>query len=342
MQQLASAARFLTPIIADKAYDYYTSGSKRNRSKSVVKTVARQSKAQTGRVVSVKKYKKKGPKKSLSLKKRVAKIEKDVRSTKAVKMGREQYYFQLRAANNQCNYHTGGMITTSVFETFMNDLKYYDFANATPAVVDVDVLQPNAVSIYNAFTIKNNYCKFEIANNNACSVSVRFYDYEYTAHTSYSPLGMMTVQDNFIGITSADTNEQVYPGDFSTILSKYVKLKSTRNFNLAPGDMVNFGISIKDFHYSPEISDILSTTYKKGDRVYLMRIEGLLAHGATTDTETGIQSVGVDCRMSRFIDIVYPSTLPYRYYELFNNAATPTGGEFERTEADTNEAKDEL
>lgn len=294
--------RFLESIFSHKG-----AGSTRkvtrsqSKRKSMPKRKAVHHVARSGSKKSVVKRSKKGSRSKKSLKARVSKLEKYGPKNACHDFRRLDSNYVANASNSAA-YRVMSAYNASIREAAIDSLKYID-RGATPASDNISLVDPTyKTDIHFA----NFYSKFCVRNNNSIPAVVDIYCFRAKDDTSLTPVDCMTATDATYGITNADINVLTYPSDFDLVKRQWSMVKHAR-LTLQAGDETFMVHTFKNDLYNPEMKDTLSTTYIKGDIIWVCRCQGIIAHDATTEENIGYADAQVDLVNYMKFLVKYPS-----------------------------------
>lgn len=317
-------------------------GSKRAKSEQGArsKTTKRGFKRDGRSSTVVRKPRKRARKKmKTSLKKRVSALERETKLTEANKIVRENSFTQLSTDINACAYYWDLLWHASTIEAQINDLKMVNPADSSVDDVNIANLATN-----HKLNLKNIFFSMVVRNNGTIPVNVSVYSLKCKSDTALDPIQLMDAEDATMDVSTASTNSMMFPSDFSSLNDIYTILK-TDKFRLRSGDEMKVVLTAKDYIYDPEGHDAKgSPTIRDGDLGFLVRLEGVLAHGSVTTGNVGRGDGAVDIERYRKFEVTYPSTAAFRYFEVAHNGSNleDAGGNAVAGGATVEELKEDL
>lgn len=207
-------------------------------------------------------------------------------------------------------------------ELVLSTLKYYN-----PSVPGTLTTAAGATGTYSkSFLFKSIYGKCTVRNNYQVPASVAIYLFKVVEDTSVSP---KTNLDNALAnLPSAPllTNPLIYPSDVVDMMPLW-KIEKTAKKVLQPGSLMEMSHAIKNVMYDPSVFDSHNLTYQTEWKsfVFLVRVQGVLAHDTTLD-EQGISGAGVDVKIDSTYIVDYEAGADIKDIVITNNASSFTNG----------------
>lgn len=257
------------------------------------------------------------PKKKKTLKKKVQILERKLKADQAYHTHRRRATAVISCTTNQSTYSTVSPATNiSVLESAMANLRYYNPAvpgtlTTADASTGTYTRQVHIASIYKKLLVRNNY-------QVPCKVTVM--SFVPKTDTDNSPV---TFYSN--GITdqtiSGSVNQSLsYISDIDMVKDNWRIVSSKTKF-LQPSQQFTITHVTRAFDYDPSNVDTHNLTYQRkyGAQIFVLRIEGALAHDTVQDEQTSTQaSVDIMCDMT--IKFVYDAGVNLNDYS-YNNTA---------------------
>jgi hypothetical protein len=237
-----------------------------------------------------------GKGKSVTLKRKVARLTKFMNQQRAVHTHRQRV-----TAKYACGTKVASVSSTDIggkisdIETAMANLRYYDPGTNTLITADAASGTYNrdiSVSIYRKFVLKNNYL---------VPVNLQVFSCIPRDTTNVGPLSLynsgMQDQGN-PGTTSA----LCYVSDCEDLKHVY-NVKALINRVVMPGGTATCRVSTPMFSYTIATNDAHNNSYQKaqGGHVFLIRVTGTLGHDTVVTAEQGLVTAGVDA----MLDVTY-------------------------------------
>jgi len=191
-------------------------------------------------------------------------------------------------------------INTTTLESVISLLKYYnpaDPANLTTADATTGTYSK-------LFMFAKNYAHLTVRNNYQTSCICTVYTCEAKSDTNIDAYTAMTNGLADIGNPTV-TSPLVYPTDSPQFNDMWRIVKTTKRM-LQAGSEMSVAHSVKPFKYDPSIIDSQSEQYQPEFKsfVFLMRVEGVLAHDSAAN-EQGTIASGIDWLMDRTFVVEY-------------------------------------
>lgn len=189
-------------------------------------------------------------------------------------------------------------------ETAIANLRYYNPAlpgtlTTANASTGTYTRQVHFEKVHDSLTLRNNY---------TAPVTLRLYICEPKNDTSVDPLTFYNdgVADQAANAEAVDTSALIYPSDINNLTSNW-RLKMKRNMVLQPGAQTTVTHTTKPFDYDPAIFDSHALQYQQKWQgfIWLIRIEGILAHDNAVGTEQLLATAKLDFRIVRTHVITY-------------------------------------
>lgn len=281
--------------------------------------IARSAKSVPVKIVSVqtaksgKSYSKSKP----TLKKQVKDLKRQVRADQAYHTNRRRQTGSVSCTTNQSTYSTISPATNvSVLESSMANLRYYNpSVPGTLTTADASTgtysRQIHIASIYKKLLVRNNY-------QVPCKVTLM--SFVPKTDTDNSPV---TFYSN--GITdqtiSGSVNQSLsYITDIDMVNDNW-RIASSKTKLLQPSQELTLTHKTKAFNYDPSNVDTHNLVYQKkyGGQIFVVRIEGALAHDTIADEQTTTQaSIDYVCDMT--LKFIYDAGGNLNDYSYANGA----------------------
>lgn len=240
--------------------------------------------------------------KQQSLKERIKRVEAKASVDMGVHIGRYRAVASLSCGNTTATYYERAFNRISEFEAVIANLQYYDPSNPgtlTTASGATGTFQRDIMfkSIYNCVRARNNYI---------FPVRLTCYFFQCKGDTNISPNTYRT--DGIADVTSSTSTLLTYPTDSQSLMDQYALVKTLKK-TLNPGDEFFGSIVHKDIKYDPSLSDSHTSEFQKRNKAgaILVRIEGIIAHNATTTSTVGTGPGQVDLDYRQTYTIEYPA-----------------------------------
>lgn len=247
-----------------------------------------------------------------SLKKKVA-----VLNTKYTKKYRT--LGALTCLTNQCAYQTLSVNSASVLEGVIDSVKYFN-PSAPGTLINVDLTAP---TYQNKVRFTKSYVGATIRNNFSVPCYVDIYMCVAKRDTSIAP--ETAISNSFTDMTNAViTNSPMYPTDAHDFKDLW-KIMKHKRIRLDAGKEFTFSSVLPAFDFDVSLSDSQTESFLKyfHGAALLLRIEGILGHGATSGT--GMMPCGVDYEFRRIHTVEYSGGVNTEYIELDDNTSAISG-----------------
>lgn len=257
--------------------------------------------------------------KTQSLSKQVKALSKRVQADQAYHTHRRRATVAISCTTNQSTYSTISPATNiTVLEGAMANLRYYNPAvpgtlTTADASTGTYTRQVHIASIYKKILLRNNYqvpCKVTVMSfvpkTDTDNSPVTFYSSGITDQTISG-----SVNQSLSFITDID------------MVNDNWRIASSKTKFLQPSQELTLTHKTKSFDYDPSNVDSHNLTYQKkyGAQIFVVRIEGALAHDTVADEQTTTQaSVDVMCDMT--IKFIYDAGVNLNDYSYANSADT--------------------
>lgn len=227
----------------------------------------------------------------------------------------------LAAENNQAMKDIAGS-STALVESALNQCRYYDPSN--PSVLLVPTLSG---SINKSYLVENTYSKLTIRNNYQVPCKLKVYLCKPKSDTSNTPSAFVTS-----GLTDSSNgsilNTNMYATDSPHLQEAYTIVK-TKTYEIQAGKEIQCTHSEKEFNYSPDFVDSHALTYQKAYKsfVWLLVLQGTLAHDSVINTEQGITQASIDIMVDLVYRVKYNAGMDLKYIyidqalDTFTNSA---------------------
>lgn len=281
--QLAyQAGRALYPSLppAQSVYKYATSGKKKRKRMPMYGPQNKGFIKRTG-------YKSVGGK---TLKKKVSALTKMVNASNATHTYRTNFTGDLFSGESNCTYTSIRYNSSTLIETALAGLRYYD-----PANPDTLVSAGGGDGTYSRrFGVHELYGKLHLRNNYTVPAKCTIYLLKPKVDTSIDPVTAFTQ-----GMTDQNnpdtTSELIYMTDsdqfnelWSIVKSKSVTIKAGGEFTMSHSE--------KPFEYDPAFFDSHQLAYQNVSRSkrWVVRMHGVLSHDTAQPLEQGLSNCGMD------------------------------------------------
>lgn len=192
-----------------------------------------------------------------------------------------------------------GMDMTEL-ESHLGALRFYD-PGTNALVTNSIVTGTYSRNLY----IQNMYTKMVFRNNYRVPCTIDVYVCIPKKDTSIGPNTAMN--NGFTDQNNPDqTSTLLYPSDSDQFKDLWTIAKHKKRI-LEPGKQFSVTHSCGRFHYDPADYDTHNMTYQKryGSHVYLIRLQGVLAHDQADTGQQGLAPCGVDYSQERITKIRY-------------------------------------
>lgn len=296
---------------AKKMYDWYRSQG--DNKKVAVKKANRNYN---------KKYKRKN--KVIRNQKTLKKQVKELKRVAESDMGTLLYRFiatgRVIAAVNSTAYFVSKYSTTSILESVLTELRYYN-----PSVPGTLTQADGTTGTFNKeFLFTKAYAKTHCVNNYQTPVEVFLYVVTPRGDTSIPPDTSVTNGLTDIGNPSS-SSRMVYPTDSTQFTDLWKIVKSDRCI-LQPGQSRSINHSIDSpFQYDPSFHDQHSFEYLQTNKnsSLLIRVQGVLGHDSVAN-EQGYLQGGIDFSTERVFEVKYAAGADIKYIHLNESLDTFT------------------
>lgn len=301
----------------------YAAGRYLNRklygNKNTNTNTKRQNRRQTGRQTGRQKYKP-FTKRQTGLKQKVNRIQKQLATSEGTYVKKTRYHDQILVANvNEVNYGTLSFNSTVSLESAIDSVKYFDPA-APGTLVTVNLA---AATYQQSVRFVNTYGRISIRNNFGVPCNATMYILKCKTDTSITPT---TAMSNSLADESASTivNPQIYPSDCHEFNDLW-RIVRSKSVYLEAGKESSISMSLPAFNYDVSRSDTQTSAYQKyfHGSAFLVRLEGVMAHGATAGY--GISKAGLDVAYDTHYVIKYPAGVNVNYIETSHTTSAFTG-----------------
>lgn len=271
----------------------------------------------------VAKYSKKGMKSGeiKNLKSKVREIAKVLENNTATSTFRKRDAFKREAAVNAMSMDSFTVNSTTILETSMANLRYYDAA--TNALVTAD---PSVGTFQRDITVKEVYAMINCRNNYQVPCKMTIYAMVPKKDTGVTPATFFTAGLADQGNPTA-TSPLVHLTD-SEILKENWKIAKSVSKQLNPGQELSCSWSHGKFEYDFSNVDTHALAFQKiyGGMVFLTRLEGVIGHDSVVTTEQGYLPVACDCEVHTKWVFEYDAGKDLQDIFIDDNADTFTNG----------------
>lgn len=229
---------------------------------------------------------------------------------------------QLLAAENQQAMKDIAGSSTALVEAALNECRYYNIS--TPATLAVPTITG---SVNKSYLVESTYSKLTIRNNYQVPCKLKVYLCKPKSDTSNTPSAFVTsgLTDSSNGSIS---NTNMYATDSPHLTEAYSIVK-TKTYEIQAGKEIQCTHSEKEFNYSPDFVDSHALTYQKAYKafVWLLVLQGTLAHDSVINTEQGITQSSIDILVDLVYKIKYNAGMDLKYtyidqsLDTFTNSA---------------------
>lgn len=243
-------------------------------------------------------YKKAGGK---TLTKKVKELTKMVNADNATHTHRVSTTGTCLSAASTIGYLQLDGLTPSMIESSLANLRYYN-----PAVPGTLTTADGSTGTFQRkFGIHSFYSKLVVRNNYRVPAKVTLYVCRPKQDTNITPYAAfsqgMTDQGNpvinrtMLFLTDSDQFNELW------------SIEKSKSFELTPGHERVYSCSSPAFEYDPSLFDSHSLNYIKHarTRIFVIRVEGVLAHDTSVTTEQGKAPSQVDCSVETKLVIKY-------------------------------------
>lgn len=233
---------------------------------------------------------------------------------------------QSTSSVNNSGYAEYNCFIVADYKAVLDNVTVYDRSNAN-ATKTVDFTL-NAVA---GATFKLNcYHKLTTCNNDLVPIDVRFYLFECNEFTDLGPTDWLNAIDGTVGAATWSSAPNMYPTDVTKACRGPQKWRiiDVMKKRLQPGDEAVVKTA-KTVEYNPQVANqAITNTYQKGDRVWMVRQIGTLAHDVTTKSNIGLSSSRLDNMAERVIHFKYEHETPLINFDVTATLDTfPVGQE---------------
>lgn len=211
--------------------------------------------------------------------------------------------------------------SATFLESSMVDLKFYDPAlPGTLKSVDfrTGTFQRNIL-------VKLHRSKILARNNYQTDAKLTIYLCKPKDDTNIAPnqAWIDGCSKNPVTISSTDLNQ--YPTDYD-FFNDLWSTKRMIHTTLSPGQSIEASHQEQDFEYDPSNYDSHALLYQREYRsfVWLIVVEGTIAHDTTVSTEQGLCQAGIDLKTDTTTILEYEGGVNMKYVESVNNLSTFT------------------
>lgn len=217
---------------------------------------------------------------------------------------------QLTAANNGINLGSYPVNTLTIIEGVIDALPVFNPAlPGTYTSVDfTSGTQQKEVEIASTKSW------IKLRNNSNQDIYVRVYLVQPKEDTSYNPRDTVTNGLTDMGSGLTVNTPLLTPLDSQQFCDLYSITKSVKR-KLLPGSELMMNHYVRSFQYDPSFADSHNLQFQArwGTHVYLVRLEGPIAHDATTTTNIGRMQAAVDIELGYVHTIKYEAGADIKY-----------------------------
>lgn len=333
VRKLAQKALLLAGGVgAKRAWPIVNKYLTRKRQRVGNKSIAMKRDGRNGRLV----YKRRRTivRRRLPLYKKVNRLERSLASKTAEVWCRDYAPGQVLATSNQCTYLETNGITGGRIDAFLAQAKFYQTSTST--VVEKDISNLNVAGKYR---IKQIYCEMVARNNAQIPIDCEIY-YLKCIEKSGTFAAELALGDEEYNVTDVTTNWRFHLFEFPHMRVKF-KILAKGKARLNGGDELKVTSTKGKSYHDPEEDDNQASTYTKGDTIWVIRLQGVIAHAAAASGTVGLGDGGIDFVKRNKWKVEYNSNIPFRYYVTdgsFSSALTNA----EVAAPNVDDVKDEL
>lgn len=265
--------------------------------------------------------------KRTSLVKQVKQIRKELQSDSARHVYKLLASDKVLCAVNQSNYADFPMVTGTLLEAYMANLRYYD-----PAVPGTLVTASGATGTYQReIHFKNVNANLELRNNYQVPCKVKVYLVKPKSDTNIAPTTYYNnaIADQLIGGAGSITTNGIYPTDLRPFMAQW-SIKCLKDVVLDAGSTIVVSHNTGSFNYDPSLFDSHALDYQTKFKSFgfLVRVEGVIGHDTSVATEQTTLQGGVDSSTTLRAEIIYDAgvILDDLYLSNLRDATFTNGG----------------
>lgn len=210
---------------------------------------------------------------------------------------------------------------TSSLGTFLSRARIYDPSSNSLQTIDL------TSGTYNRdVLVQSIFSKLHLRNNTSAPAVVRVYCLSVKADHSIEPIQAiqqgLVDQDNS-AVTATTANLQLYPTDIEQFNSLWSVRKSYK-FTLEAGRHRVCRCQIPSFSYNPALEDSHSDAYQKKWKahIWLVRVQGPIAHDDSTFTTVNFGDSRIDIIQERVVKVKYAAGKDLKDY-IFDQSNLP-------------------
>lgn len=255
-------------------------------------------------------------KKKVPLRKKVAKIQKQLKADQAYHTYREYGNLRVLSAVATCEHDTVLVHNNSTIETAMANLRYYD-----PSVPGTLVTANASTGTYSRQVhVRRTTLSVSVRNNYQVPCKYRLYALYARSDTNIAPLTYYTngLTDQFI-VASTETTPGAYLTDVDTLKAQYT-VKTLKSGILEPGRQISSTQVLGSYDYDPSLTDSHTVAYQKKYKAcaFILRIEGVLGHDTVADQQC-LMASGCDVEFMRKYEFIYDAGVNLNDFYVYDN-----------------------
>lgn len=266
------------------------------------------------------------PRPKTSLKKEVRQIKQQLNADSAKHVYKLLASSTVSTAVNQVNYSEVQIVTGTLLEAYMANLRYYD-----PSVPGTLVTAAGGTGSYQReIFFKNIHSTLEIRNNYQIPVKVKVYLLKPKGDTNIVPVTYYnnSITDQLIGGGSI-TTKGVYPTDLNAFMSQW-SCQCVKDVVLDAGATIVATHNTGKFRYDPSLFDSHSLEYQPKFKAcsFFIRLEGVIGHDTAVATEQTTMLGQIDYNQLIKAEINYDAGIPLDdlYVANLHDASFTNGG----------------
>lgn len=260
-----------------------------------------------------------------SLKKEVKQIKRQLNADSARHVYKSLTGTSYSCAVNQCVYGQNDIVSGTLLETFMANLRYYD--PSTPGTL---ITASGATGTFQREVhFKNVHSTLEIRNNYQIPCKVKVYLLKPKGDTAITPTTYYnnSITDQLIGGGST-TTKGVFPTDLRAFMAQW-SVQCVKDVILDAGATIYARHNTGQFRYDPSLFDSHSLDYQSKFKScsWFIRIEGVFGHDTAAAERTTLAGQ-VDINMLTRAEIIYDAgtVLDDLYVNNAHSASFTNGG----------------
>lgn len=225
----------------------------------------------------------------------------------------------LCASSNVVNYAVIQVNTKPVIEAVIDSVKYFD-PSVPGTLINVDL---TSATFQQEVRFSNVYSRCQVRNNYSVPAKVTIYFCKNKKDTSINP--DTAISNSLTDMSNAlITSPMIYPSDMHEFGDLWSISKSS-TMVLEAGQELVMSNSLPSFKFDISHADDHALTYQRyfHGSCYLIRLEGVVGHGATSGTSRG--KAGIDYCVDRHHTVKYSGGSDIIYLEVSDNSETVVG-----------------